>query len=106
MSAVAIIVGWPSLVLGVGLTACGLALRWLWLTVIGVVASLGFCIFVTSTNAWPIGMLLFVAQMGVALAEWRDRHGLAWVLLAPLVVVPPFLFHLVASTFRVTHAGQ
>lgn len=93
---VPIIFGWPAIIASVLLSVGGVALKKpAWLVTAGVIG-IPFAAYLTAGSHLP-GLLLPLFQLGSAYAVKREKARLAWLFVAPMIVVVIMLAYTVLT---------
>lgn len=82
----AVLLGWPSIIGGLGLMAWGLTARKRKLVLAGVIVSSGFCLYLTAMN-WVIGIIVYAGNWASYYLVRARSYRLAWYALLPFVLI-------------------
>jgi ABC-type phosphate transport system permease subunit len=93
---VQIIFGWPAIITAIILSITGVTLKKPVLLVIAGIVCTPFTYYVSNGFRNP-ALLLPLFQFASAFAITRQRNGIAWLLIAPLVVVSTMLAYVVLT---------
>ncbi len=95
---VQIIFGWPAIITSLLLSIAALLRRKPWLLIVGGVIVIPFSWYL---SGYPMistpAILLPLFQFGAAWALLREKKVLAWLLLAPLMIIMTFLLVIVLA---------
>ena len=82
----AVLLGWPSIIVGLGLMAWGLAARKRKLALAGVIISSGFCLYLAAMN-WVVGIIVYAGNWASYYLLRGRNHRLAWYALLPFALI-------------------
>ena len=93
---VQIIFGWPAIITSILLSIAGVLLkRPIWLVIAGFIG-MPFAAYLTAASRLP-GLLLPFFQFGAAYAVKRQKTVLAWLLVAPIIILAVMLASVVLT---------
>lgn len=90
------IFGWPMIVVSILLSIAGVWLKKPAFLVIAGVVAIPFSAYITAATSLP-GLLLPAFQLGAAYSVKRQKPVLAWLLIAPMIIVAGYLAYAVLS---------
>jgi len=93
---VQIIFGWPAIITSILLAIAGVSLKKPALLIAAGIVSIPFTYYVSNGFRTPT-LVLPLFQFGSAYAITRQKHLIAWLLLAPIVVFAAILAYIVLT---------
>jgi hypothetical protein len=95
---VQLFLGFPAGVISLSLSAFGIWKKWIiWLVIAGIL-TVPFTFYLSTASGLPL-YLIALLQFGAAYAVRKQKIGLAWSLLIPLVLATLFMAYLTFYTF-------
>ena len=92
---VQIIFGWPAIISSILLSIAGLWLKKPVLLVVAGIVCIPFTYYLSAFRTPAVILPLF--QFGSALAISRQKNGIAWLLVAPIILIAAMLAHAVLT---------
>lgn len=89
MDLVAVLLGWPSLLGALALSALGVGTRRPLLVVAAVILTLPMALYLAAAPGWPLSGLIAPAALGIS--AWRCTRGPRWPAVTGVVVYAGFL---------------
>ncbi|MBN1454330.1 MAG: hypothetical protein JW963_25155 [Anaerolineales bacterium] len=90
---VQLVLGFPAGVISLSLSALGIRKKWIiWLIIAGIL-TVPFTFYLSVASGLPL-YLMALFQFGAAYAVGKQKTGLAWGLLIPLLITTLFMVYL------------